>query len=270
MGYYDAERNAAAATVLRIDLESPGGASESRRDHVVGGRVKRLTLTGSSANHRSKTIGSPRRTDINTAHRCSSPCGLCRSTAPSPSPRLDQSAVNHLAGYVHQPDLCLWDCVIVGDKSQRSSIRMTSPRWAFLKACFRHGDLRFHRGANGWHLSTKKAGRVRAASIYNSCISWSEYERKMKYNERPTDLRSADSTPLPTIILRKPGGGRSLIIHHTSHQHNVQPPFSLLTNKKHSNPVIYDWLDAVSKRFGANHTLDFSGVRTRLSTTISA
>lgn len=256
LGYPDQEVPVGNRATITVDMEG-NAASNLDEIIVVGAVVKRHDLTGSVATVDQKTIGMTPTPDINTAIQGKvAGVYVVNSAQPGSAASIRIRGNNSLQ--FASPPIYVVDGVIVGD-----NLNALNPddigSMEILKdasATAIYGS----RGANGVVLVSTKKGKKNTGTInYNTWVSWSEFERKMKFMnaQQIHDLR-ADAFA-NQYIENNPGADRQAYLNRINSDTStlVFAPYEQQTYKSGKS---YDWLDAVSKNgMAQNHTLDFAG-----------
>lgn len=256
LGYPDIEQDVANRKSLTIDLEA-NGASNLDEIVVVGAVVKRHDLTGSVATIDSRTIGMTPTSDINTAIQGKvAGVYVTNSAQPGTAATIKVRGNNSLS-YGVSP-IYVVDGVIVGD-----NLNALNPDDVASMEVLKDASataLYGSRGANGVIIVSTKKGRKNTGTInYNSWISWSEYERKMKFMNAQQLYNLRVDAFANSYIDSFPTADRQAYINSITNPASnlVFAPYEQQTN---SSGKSYDWLNAVSQGgMAQNHTLDFAG-----------
>jgi TonB-linked SusC/RagA family outer membrane protein len=256
MGYADMEVPVAGRSLLRIDLEA-GGTSNLDEIIVVGAVVKRHDLTGSVATIDAKTISITPTADINTAIQGKvAGAYVVNSAQPGTAASIKIRGNNSLS-YGTSP-IFVVDGVIVGD-----NLNALNPDDIASMEVLKDASataIYGSRGANGVVIVSTKRGRRNTGAVnYNSWISFSKFERKMKFmNAQQIYALRADAFA-NQYVDDNPGADRQAYLNRiTSDTSDLV--FADYEHQTFKSGKSYDWLAPVSQNgMAQNHTLDFSG-----------
>ncbi|HTI91443.1 MAG TPA: TonB-dependent receptor plug domain-containing protein, partial [Puia sp.] len=256
LGYSDIEVNVGNKTAVTIDLET-NAISNMDEIIVVGAVVKRHDLTGSVATVDAKTIGMTPTSDIGTAIQGKvAGVYVTNSAQPGTAASIKVRGNNSLS-YGTSP-IFVVDGVIVGD-----NLNALNPDDIASMEVLKDASataLYGSRGANGVVLVSTKKGKKNTGLVhYNSWISWSEYERKMKFMNAQQIYNLRADAYANEYIRQNPGADRQAYLNQITSDTStaVFAPYEQQTFRSGKS---YDWLDAVSQNgMAQNHTLDFSG-----------
>jgi len=256
LGYADMEVEVAGRSSLTVDLEA-GGASNLDEIIVVGAVVKRHDLTGSVATIDAKTISITPTSDINTAIQGKvAGAYVVNSAQPGAAASIKIRGNNSLS-YGTSP-IFVVDGVIVGD-----NLNALNPDDIASMEVLKDASataIYGSRGANGVVIVSTKRGRRNTGAVnYNSWISWSKFERKMKFMNAQQIYGLRADAFANQYIDDNPGADRQAYLNRiTSDTSNLA--FADYEHQTFKSGKSYDWLGPVSQSgMAQNHTLDFSG-----------
>ena len=256
MGYTDVEVNVGNQTALTVELDV-NKAADLDEVVIVGAVIKRSSLTGSVATIDAKTIGITPTSDINTAIQ-GKVAGVYVTNSSQPGSAASIKIRGNNSINFSQSPIYVVDGVIIGDNYNSLNPDDIASMEVLKDASAT--ALYGSRGSNGVVLVTTKKGKKNSGKIdYNTWVSWSGYERKMKFMNGHDLYNLRVDAFANQYIENNPGADRQAYVNRVTSD-TSRLVFAQYEQDSYKQGKSYDWLGAVSRNgMAQNHTLDFQG-----------